>query len=432
MLNVDTGFPDINKKGSTDEKLRDIYNYLYMLVEQLRYSLANLGVNNFNEKEIESLAKTITEPVYLSLEKDGRLTSFSITEEGLQVSFNSEGKTESRLIITDSALNSKIDGLASESSVTQLSDKLSAIVKKKINETEICEAKSEADFLDTSKFYVIKAYDDETGKTVIGETYYYYNSVSKEWEAFDGADIYTVFEQKSDGFYLKGNTVIDGETVITKNLKLSGNVTWDMSNSPVKTEYSVDGSNDWHEAFNSATDKFMHMSFDGGKNWSTPTRIVGEKGSDGINGTDGKDGDEVDAKTIFNLLTDNAGVQGIFPCFVKGTDTDGETKIFINAEYIRGKTISGLKFADASGSNYIMLSHTVNEYGTVSAGFADLGLYTSKGTRVWSVNDYNGSVRHKRYGSEDAYLVVDKEKASAEGDWDFSGANVTGIPLYFG
>ena len=43
--------------------------------------------------------------------------------------------------------------------------------------------------------------------------------------------IYSAFEQTATGFNLSGNVRIDGNTVITENLKLSGTVTWDMNNS---------------------------------------------------------------------------------------------------------------------------------------------------------------------------------------------------------
>ena len=43
LLNADTGFPDLMGNQSTDEKFRMVSDYLYMLLEQLRYSMANLG-----------------------------------------------------------------------------------------------------------------------------------------------------------------------------------------------------------------------------------------------------------------------------------------------------------------------------------------------------------------------------------------------------
>ena len=116
------------------------------------------------------------------------------------------------------------------------------------------------------------------------KTYYYYNTISKEWEEIKGGGIDTVFEQTATGFKLKGNVLIDGDTVVTENLKLSGVVTWDMTNSPVKTEYSSDGVL-WHPN-QTVSDMYIRFSFDGGKTWSDATQIVGRDGADGDDGDD--------------------------------------------------------------------------------------------------------------------------------------------------
>lgn len=49
ILNADTNFPHFTGNESTDEKINTIQNYLYMLYEQLRYSMGNLGTENFSE-----------------------------------------------------------------------------------------------------------------------------------------------------------------------------------------------------------------------------------------------------------------------------------------------------------------------------------------------------------------------------------------------
>lgn len=51
ILTADTSFPQLKEEQSTDEKFGVITNYLYMLLEQLRYSMANLGRENFNDTE---------------------------------------------------------------------------------------------------------------------------------------------------------------------------------------------------------------------------------------------------------------------------------------------------------------------------------------------------------------------------------------------
>ena len=48
ILTADTGFPDLTGEGKSEEKFAKISSYLYMLLEQLRYSMANLDKENFN------------------------------------------------------------------------------------------------------------------------------------------------------------------------------------------------------------------------------------------------------------------------------------------------------------------------------------------------------------------------------------------------
>ena len=59
FLSIDAAFPSIEDK-TQDEINREMLNYLYMLLEQLRYTLSNLGINNFNESELGALGEMAT------------------------------------------------------------------------------------------------------------------------------------------------------------------------------------------------------------------------------------------------------------------------------------------------------------------------------------------------------------------------------------
>ena len=84
LLNADTGFPDLMGNQSTDEKFRMVSDYLYMLLEQLRYSMANLGAGNFNDAELDAIGKTITAPIYIDLENAaGAIHELRITADQL-------------------------------------------------------------------------------------------------------------------------------------------------------------------------------------------------------------------------------------------------------------------------------------------------------------------------------------------------------------
>ena len=49
LADLDTGFPD--RAGGTERQLAAVYDYLVMLLENLRYILRNLSPENFNEQE---------------------------------------------------------------------------------------------------------------------------------------------------------------------------------------------------------------------------------------------------------------------------------------------------------------------------------------------------------------------------------------------
>jgi len=47
-------------EGDTQKDIKTILNYLYQLQEQLRYTMRNIGEENFNEDELERLSVKIT------------------------------------------------------------------------------------------------------------------------------------------------------------------------------------------------------------------------------------------------------------------------------------------------------------------------------------------------------------------------------------
>lgn len=84
FLTADTSFAQWDEGKNTEEKLQQMTSYLYMLLEQLRYTLANLGKENINEAEFKSIAEIITQPVYVRLEGDeGQISALLLTAEGL-------------------------------------------------------------------------------------------------------------------------------------------------------------------------------------------------------------------------------------------------------------------------------------------------------------------------------------------------------------
>lgn len=121
ILNADIGFPSFS--GSSEQQLGEVKNYLYMLLEQLRYSMGNLDAKNFNQAGLDDLAKIITDPVYAVLHDDqqniaalileanqlssrltdaeGNISAVQQTAESISVSVANNGESSSIVLWRD-------------------------------------------------------------------------------------------------------------------------------------------------------------------------------------------------------------------------------------------------------------------------------------------------------------------------------------------
>lgn len=121
LLNVDTAFPELKGNRSTDEKFRMVSDYLYMLREQLRYSMANLGLENFNDASFQEISGLITEPVYAQLgDVDDKMASLVLDNEKLAVRMTDAEGNISSLTQTSETFRTQIQDLNGQmTSVTQ-------------------------------------------------------------------------------------------------------------------------------------------------------------------------------------------------------------------------------------------------------------------------------------------------------------------------
>ena len=128
LQTLDTAFPKIDEHQTTEENLNQVVNYLYMLLENLRYTLGNLGEENFNDTELESLAKLIREPIWARIEdNEGNIHTLNVTAENLFSQINGINGNISTLQQTAETLSSRIttaDG--NISSLTQTANSLSS------------------------------------------------------------------------------------------------------------------------------------------------------------------------------------------------------------------------------------------------------------------------------------------------------------------
>ena len=121
LLTADTTFPTLTQEQSTDEKFEKITSYLYMLLEQLRYSMGNLDKENFNDAGLEEIANIITEPVYVQLKDDeANIAALTVTAAGLGARLSDAEGNISTLQQTATSLTSRIsDAEGNISSLTQ-------------------------------------------------------------------------------------------------------------------------------------------------------------------------------------------------------------------------------------------------------------------------------------------------------------------------
>lgn len=107
-LYIDTNFPSFTQKESDGEKIETMQDYLFMLVEQLRYTLKNLDLKNMNKAAMNGFLQNIREPIYAKIEDTNKnVNELSITAQGLSARISSaEGN------ITQ--LGATADGLAAE------------------------------------------------------------------------------------------------------------------------------------------------------------------------------------------------------------------------------------------------------------------------------------------------------------------------------
>ncbi len=88
-LYIDTNFPSFTQKESDGEKIETMQDYLFMLVEQLRYTLHNLDLSNMNKTAADEFVKQITDPIYGEIkDAEGNITQLQATATGLQASIS--------------------------------------------------------------------------------------------------------------------------------------------------------------------------------------------------------------------------------------------------------------------------------------------------------------------------------------------------------
>lgn len=130
ILSADTQFPNFAGQENPAEQIRTIRNYLYMLLEQLRYTLNNLDAGNFNSEGLKEIQDAISQPILKQLsDTDGNLAELQFTAAGLASRVSSNEGDISQLEQTAQGLSSRVgDAEGNISSLQQTANGLSSRV----------------------------------------------------------------------------------------------------------------------------------------------------------------------------------------------------------------------------------------------------------------------------------------------------------------
>ncbi len=134
---VETTFPNGEGKD-TQEQINGVYDYLFVLLEQLRYTLFNLDGSNINQNALSEFIKNISEPIYAKIEDtDKNVNELSITAKGLSARIGDAEGNITQLQATAKGLQASVSSL--DGSVTNLTADVNGIratVSTKIDATQ--------------------------------------------------------------------------------------------------------------------------------------------------------------------------------------------------------------------------------------------------------------------------------------------------------
>lgn len=137
-LYIDTNFPSFTQKENVNDKVETMQDYLFMLVEQLRYTLHNLDLSNMNKAAAEGFVKTITQPIYAEIKNaEGSITQLGATADGLAARIGDAEWNITQLQATAKGLQASVSNL--NGSVTNLTADVNGIrtqVRGKIGTSE--------------------------------------------------------------------------------------------------------------------------------------------------------------------------------------------------------------------------------------------------------------------------------------------------------
>ena len=178
-LYMDAKFPDFDGDISTEDKLAQVQNYLYLLVEQMRYTMQNLDTTNLNQTALNVWEEAITKPLYLLLEGEGeRLTQLSVTADGLTALVQSQQQQVQEVKDAQVGTQETVDGL--EESLAQVSSRVELALTS--DQVEIAIEKKLAQGVDSVTTKTGFTFDDEGLIAGKPQTGFYYPKQLDIWK----------------------------------------------------------------------------------------------------------------------------------------------------------------------------------------------------------------------------------------------------------
>lgn len=131
---LDQNLPRFTGEESVERKVQVIQDYLYQLLEALRYAMNNLDTRNFNQTEwdkfLDGYGSGLTDPIYKQLsDGEGNLTKLELTAKGLQMQITNNAGDIHNLSVTAGELTSQIANNAGDiSTLKQTAQNLSSTI----------------------------------------------------------------------------------------------------------------------------------------------------------------------------------------------------------------------------------------------------------------------------------------------------------------
>lgn len=134
---AETTFPNGEGKD-TQEQINGVYDYLFVLLEQLRYTLFNLDGSNINQNALSEFIKNISEPIYAKIDDtDKNVNEISITAKGLDARLSDAEGNITQLDTTAKGLQVSVSNL--DGAITNIKTDVNGIratVRTKIDATQ--------------------------------------------------------------------------------------------------------------------------------------------------------------------------------------------------------------------------------------------------------------------------------------------------------